>query len=88
MQTNPIRLGLLFGLFLALFHAAWATLVATGWAQAVLDFVFWAHFISPPYHVDAFDLARAAILVGLTFTVGLVMGIVAGILWNRLARSA
>ena len=86
MQTNPFRLGMAFGLFLALFHAAWATLVATGWAQMILDFVFWVHFINPPYHVDAFDITRAMVLVGFTFAVGLVGGTIGGVLWNRVAR--
>jgi hypothetical protein len=70
---------------LALCHAFWAVLVATGWAQAILDIIFWAHFISPPYHVVAFDLSRAFVLVSLTFVIGLILGTVGGALWNRLA---
>ena len=88
MQTNPFRLGIVFGSLLALFHAFWAALVAAGWAQPILDFIFWAHFIIPPYRVATFDLARAAVLVGLTFAVGLSFGMVGGFLWNRLARPA
>lgn len=85
MRTSPLRLGLVIGLLLAFFHAFWAALVALGWAQTILDFIFWAHFISPPYHVVAFDLSRALVLVGLTFAVGLALGTVGGSLWNRLA---
>lgn len=85
MQANPFRLGLVFGVVLALGHAAWALVVALGWAQAILDFVFWAHFINPPYRVMAFDLSRALVLVGLTFAVGLILGTVGGAVWNRLA---
>ena len=87
MQTNPFRLGMVFGSVLALFHAFWAALVAAGIAQAILDFVFWAHFINPPYRVVAFDWSRAMVLVGFTFAVGLVSGAVGGLLWNRFARS-
>ena len=81
-MVNPLRTGLVFGIFLALYHACWAALVAAGFAQALIDFVFWAHFITPPYHIEAFDLARAGILIGLTFAVGLVGGFVGALLWN------
>lgn len=87
MKTNPVQLGLLFGVFLALCHAFWAALVAAGWAQAVMDFVFWAHFITPPWHIEAFAWGRAGILVSFTFMVGLAMGAIGGWLWNRFASA-
>jgi hypothetical protein len=87
MLADPFRLGLVFGLLLAFCHAFWAALVALGWAQTVLDFIFWAHFINPPYHVVAFDLSRALVLVGLTFAAGLMLGTIGGALWNRFASS-
>lgn len=85
MTTNPIRLGIIFGLFLGLFHAFWAALVAFGWAQPLMDFVFWVHFITPPWHIERFTLERASVLVGFTSAVGFVMGIIGGWLWNRFA---
>jgi hypothetical protein len=85
MGTNPIRLGITVGLLLALFHACWAALVALGWAQPLMDFVFWAHFINPPWHIDAFAWQRACILVSFTFAVGWAIGAVGGWLWNRFA---
>jgi len=87
MKTNPFRLGAIFGLFLGLCHAFWAVLVALGWAQSIIDFVFWAHFITPPWHIEPFALGRAVILVGFTFTVGLAMGTAGGWLWNRFAAA-
>jgi hypothetical protein len=87
MKINPVRLGIIFGLFLALCHAFWAALVALAWAQPLMDFVFWAHFISPPWHIEAFTWARAFILVGFTFLAGLMMGAVAGWLWNKVAAA-
>ena len=62
-MVNPYRVGLWFGIFLALWHTCWSVLVATGFAQALMDFVFWAHFISPVYHVEPFEISRAGILV-------------------------
>ncbi len=87
MQISSVRLGLIFGLFLAIVHAAWALLVAIGWAQPFLDFVFWAHFITPPYQVEAFEFVRAAVLTGFVFIVGLVFGVVGGCLWNMSTRA-
>lgn len=83
MKTNPFRLGAIVGLFLGLCHVFWAMLVALGCAQFIIDFVFWAHFITPPWHIEPFALGRASILVGFTFTVGSAMGIVGGWMWNR-----
>lgn len=85
MMVSPLRVGIIFGLFLALFHAAWAGLVATGWAQQLMDFIFWAHFITPPYHIEPFALARAAVLVCFTFAAGMVAGLFGAALWNSLA---
>lgn len=87
MKVDPIRVGAIFGVLLGLFHAFWALLVALVWAQPIMDFVFWAHFITPPWHIEPFALGRACILVGLTFTVGFVMGLLGGWLWNRFAAA-
>jgi hypothetical protein len=85
-MTNPVKVGLVFGFFVALAHVGWATLVATGHAQRLVDFIFWAHFISPPFHVEAFDMMRAGILVGVTFAVAFIGGVVASLIWNIFHR--
>ena len=87
MKISPIRAGVAFGLFLAFFHAAWAGLVAAGLAQRLIDFIFWAHFIAPPYQIQPFELMRAAILVGITFLAGLAFGMVGGAFWNMSTRT-
>ena len=87
MKTNPFRLGMIFGLLLALCHAFWALLVALGWAQPITDFIFWAHFIAPPWHIEPFSLGRAGILVAFTFASGMVIGVLGGWLWNKLATA-
>ena len=86
-MVNPFKVGVVFALFLALWHACWAALVAFGAAQPLLDFVFWMHFIRPPYNVEAFDPGRAAILVGVTTAVGMIGGAIGGMLWNLFHRT-
>jgi hypothetical protein len=86
-MVNPVKVGLVFGIFLALWHTGWSVLVAVGFAQKLIDFIFWAHFIVPPYHIEPFEIVRACILVGVTFGVGLVFGLVGGVLWNVFHRA-
>ncbi len=86
-MVNPVKVGLVFGIFVALAHTGWAALVATHHAQRLVDFIFWAHFIAPPFHVEAFDAMRAGILVGVTFAVAFIGGVVASIIWNVFHRA-
>lgn len=82
MQTNPVRLGLIVGLFIGIFHAFLAALFARGVAQPLMDFIFWAHFLKLHFAVQPFAPLRALLLVGLTFITGLTMGVIAALLWN------
>lgn len=81
------RTGMVLGLLVGGIHAAWAGVVAAGWGQWLLDLIFTLHFIDPPYHVAAFQMTTAALLVGLTFVIGCLSGMAFASGWNILARS-
>jgi len=84
--VNPLKVGWVLGALLGLLHMGWAALVAMGVAQALLDFVFWMHFMKPVFIVQAFDPLVALVLLVVTTAAGFVVGVVLGVLWNWVHR--
>ena len=82
-RTNPHSFGLVFGIFLAVWHALWSILVWIGAAQSLMDFIFRLHMITPPYKIATFHLGTAAALVLVTAGIGYMMGWVVGSIWIR-----
>ncbi len=81
-MISPFRAGVALAAFDALFHVTWSALVASGWAQQVINFIFWLHFIKPLYQIQPFDIRVAAGLIAVTAAVGFLIGYVLALLWN------
>jgi len=86
MKFNANMVGLWTGIVIGGCHVLWSILVAFGWAQSLIDWIFGLHFILPIFTVTEFKLATAAILTGLTFIVGYAIGYLATLLWNKLSK--
>ena len=86
-SINPHRLALVLAGGMACWHVAWSLLVLLGWAQAFINFVFWLHFITPPYQVGAFAPRRALGLIIVTALLGYAFGGLLGVIWNRVHAS-
>ena len=87
MQTlNPNKTGLAFGTLLAAWHGMWSIFVALGWAQAIINFVFWMHMIKPVYVIGPFSFWIALILISVTGALGYVGGVMLAALWNWMHR--
>ena len=70
-QTSAIG-----GVCLASLHFCWALLVALGWAQSLMDFIFKLHMLNSPFQVQAFSISIAIGLIGVTFLIGCFYGAV------------
>ena len=84
---NVYKAGLVVGAVIGGWHLCWAALVALGFAQPVIDFVFWMHFIKPIYMIEPFEITRAAILLIVTAVLGFVIGSIFAMIWNAVHKS-
>ncbi len=86
-DMNAHRLGLVLAGFSGGWHLLWSLVVLAGWAQAAIDFVFWFHFIAPPYRVGEFVAWRSAVLIAVTAILGYLVGRILAAIWNGIQRS-
>jgi hypothetical protein len=81
---RPNRAALVLAILMGSWHLLWTVLVAVGWAQSLIDFILWIHFIRPVYVVEKFNVGIALLLIGVTAAIGYVIGWCFAVLWNKL----
>ena len=86
-RINIGKAGLVLGAVIGGWHLCWSALVALQWAQPVIDFVFWMHFIKPIYVIEPFEIVRAAILFIVTAGVGFLVGSVFALIRNAVHKA-
>ncbi|WP_294122361.1 hypothetical protein [Sphingomonas sp.] len=87
-RISPIKAALSVGIVIGLYHLMWVMLVATGAAQSVLNFILRLHFIELDIRMAPYDAVTGATLVGITFAIGAMFGLVFALVWNWLAGNA
>jgi hypothetical protein len=87
MHLNAQKTALAVGVFLGGLHFVWSVLVALGVAQAIYDFILWAHMIHLQLIVGPFDALASGTLIVMTFASGYVLGFIFARLWNWLHRA-
>ena len=83
---NPAKAAISVGVVLGAWHLMWVSLVAAGVARPILDVVLKLHFLQFDYALQPFVLSTAIILVGLTFAIGAIFGLVFALVWNWLSK--
>ena len=86
-RVSSHKVGLVVGSMLAIWHAVWSILVATGLAKPLYDWTLGLHFITLQYSINPFDWGHAITLVIVTYVIGYIVGSVLGWLWNWAHRT-
>ena len=83
MKTNAHKVGIIGAILLGGFHTIWSILVFLGVAQAIYDFILWAHMIHIPLIIGPFDIVACISLIIMTSVIGYICGYIGAKVWNR-----
>ena len=86
VTISPNKAALVFAILLGGWHLLWSVVVAAGWAQPLINFIFWIHFIRPVYVVENFNIGIALLLIAVTAAIGYAIGWSLAMLWNKLHK--
>ena len=84
--VSPAKAAFSVGAVFGVWHLMWVTLVAFGAAKPILDLILKLHFLQFDYALSPFVLSTALTLVGLTFALGGVLGLIFALVWNWLSK--
>lgn len=82
MHLNANKTGKAFSAFFGLIHLIWVLVVASGSAQALVNWKMRMHFLSMPVTVGSFSFGTAVGLVVLAIIGGYVFGYIFAGIWN------
>jgi hypothetical protein len=82
-SIRPHKVGLVLATLFGGIHFLWALLVASGWAQAYIDFIFHLHFIKLDLVIEPFNVGTALLLVSITAFIGYMLGWGFAMLWKH-----
>lgn len=86
-KIHPLKAALSVGIVIGLYHWLWVVLVDLGAAKSVLDFILRLHFIQLDIQLMPYDAMTGMLLVGITFTIGGMFGLIFAYVWNWLAAA-
>jgi hypothetical protein len=82
-SASLLRTSFIWGMCLSSLHLCWVLLIAAGWAQALLDFIFKLHMLNSPFQAQIFDPLLALGLLAMTFSLGCFYGAVFYLIKNK-----
>lgn len=88
MNVNTNKLGLVFAVLGGGVHVVWSLVVFLGFGQPLLNFIFWAHMVSVPFHVGVFSITASLSLIAITAALGYLVGCIVGVVWNKVYSAA
>lgn len=81
-MVNKSRVALFFATFAGGVHLLWSLVVAVGWGQKLVDWIYSMHFVESSHTVKTFELMTAVYLVVVAFLWAYFVGFVLATLWN------
>ncbi|MDD5012426.1 MAG: hypothetical protein PHQ66_02150 [Candidatus Nanoarchaeia archaeon] len=77
---------LAIAVFVSVLHALWLILVASGFAQVLMDWIYSLHMLSNPFIVMSFDMVNAIILLIVPALMSYIAVLLFGLVWKMMVK--